>query len=90
MDLVAAVEADEQTLEVVEPGEGALDDPAVAAESGAVVGLAARDDRFDAAAPDQAAVLVVVVAAIGKQRARSLPRAARAAAHRRHPIEQLE
>jgi len=90
VDVVESVGAQQQTATVVEPGEGALDDPAVAAESGAVVGLAARDDRFDAAAPDQAAVLVVVVAAIGKQRARSLPRAARAAAHRRHPIEQLE
>jgi len=49
VDLVAAVVADEQPLEVVQPGEGALDDPAVAAEAGAVLGLAARDVGADAA-----------------------------------------
>ena len=65
MDVVAAVGADEESAAVVEPGEGALDDPAVAAEAGAVLGLAASDDRFDAALPDEAAVLVVVVAAVG-------------------------
>ena len=36
MDLVAAVVADEQALEVVEPGERALDDPARTAEAGTV------------------------------------------------------
>ena len=45
MDLVAAVVADEQPFELVQPGEGAFDDPAVAAESGAVIGAAAGDLR---------------------------------------------
>ena len=49
MDLVAAVVADEQSFEVVQPGEGALDDPAGAAEAGAVLRLAPRDLRLDAA-----------------------------------------
>lgn len=43
MDFLAAVVADQQTLEVMQPGEGALDDPADAAEPGAVLGLAASD-----------------------------------------------
>ncbi len=43
MDLGAAVVADEQPFEVVQPGEGALDDPAGATEPGAVLGLAAGD-----------------------------------------------
>ena len=47
MDLVAAVVADEQPLVVVEPGEGAVDDPADAAEPGAVFGLTAGDLGFD-------------------------------------------
>ena len=49
MDLVAAVVAEEQSLEVVQPGEGPLDDPADAAQSGAVLGLAAGELRADAA-----------------------------------------
>ena len=49
MDLVAAVVADEQPLEVMQPSEGTLDNPADAAEPGAVLGLAASDLRGDAA-----------------------------------------
>ena len=49
VDLVAAVVADEEAFEVVQPGEGALDDPAVAAETRAVRCLAPRDLRGDRA-----------------------------------------
>ena len=45
MDFLAAVVADQQTLEVMQPGEGALDDPADAAEPGAVLGLAASEPQ---------------------------------------------
>jgi hypothetical protein len=48
VDLVAAVVADEQPFELVQPGERALDNPAGAAEPGAVFGLAASDLGFDA------------------------------------------
>jgi hypothetical protein len=89
VDVVAAVGADEQAAVVVEPGEGALDDPAVAAEPGAVLGLAAGDDWFDAALPDEAAVLVVVVAAVGDQRSRSAARPTDTAADGRDAVEQL-
>ncbi len=73
MDVVAAVGTDEEAAAVVEPGEGAFDDPAVAAEAGSVIGLAAGDDRVDASLPDEAAALVVVVAAVGDQRRRVSP-----------------
>ena len=43
MDVGSAVVADEEPFELVEPGEGALDDPAVASDAGAVFGLATRD-----------------------------------------------
>jgi hypothetical protein len=43
VDVVAAVGTDEEAAAVVEPGEGSFDDPAVAAEAGAVVGLATGD-----------------------------------------------
>lgn len=90
MDVVAAVGADQETAAVVEPGEGALDDPAVTAQPGAVLGLATSDDRLHASLPDKAAVLVVVVAAVGDQCARSASRSADATADGGHPIEQLE
>ena len=65
---------------LLEPGEGALDDPAVASEPGAVFGLAACDHGFDAALTDEAAVLVVVVPAVGDDGVWSLPRPADTAA----------
>ena len=56
--------ADEEPLEVVEVREGALDDPADASEPGAVLGLAASDDRRDPEPAKLVAVAVGVVAAI--------------------------
>lgn len=82
-----SVGAEEESAAVVEPGEGALDDPAVASEPGSVFGLASRDHRFDASLPDEATVLVVVVAAVGDDTVRSPPRPADTAADWRHPIE---
>jgi hypothetical protein len=67
VDVVVSVGTKEEPASVVEPGEGAFDDPAVVSEPGAVLCLAAGDDRLDAAVPDEAAVLVVVVAAVGEQ-----------------------
>jgi hypothetical protein len=64
VDLTAAVVADEQPLEVVQPGEGAFDHPAAAAEPGAVLGLATSDLGTDAAAAQLTAVLAVVVTPI--------------------------
>ncbi|KOG13959.1 hypothetical protein ADK34_29740 [Streptomyces viridochromogenes] len=43
------------------------------AESEAVRDAAAGDDRFDALAPDETAVFVVVIATVGRQRVRSSP-----------------
>jgi NAD(P)-dependent dehydrogenase (short-subunit alcohol dehydrogenase family) len=90
VDVVAAVGADQESATVVQPGEGALDDPALLSEAGAVLGLAARDDRLDAALPDKAAVLVVVVAAVGDQRPRTASRTTDPATHGRHPIQQRD
>jgi hypothetical protein len=90
VDVVAAVGADEEAAAVVEPGEGALDDPAVAAEPGAVLGLAASDHGLDAALPDEPAVLVVVVAAVGDQGCRPASGAAEAATDGRYRIEQFD
>jgi len=65
VSLVAAVGAKEESATVVQPGEGPFDDPALAAEPGPVLGVAARDQGLHSALPDEATVLVVVVAAVG-------------------------
>ena len=90
MDLGAAFVADEQPLELVQPGEAALDDPAVAAEPGAVLGLAASDLGFDPALPEQTAVLVVVVAAVGAEPLGPPARSADTPPHRRHGVDQRD
>ena len=90
MDFGAAVVADEQPLELVQVREGALDDPAVAAKPGAVLGLAARDLRLDPALPQRAPVLVVVVAAIGADAVRSPARPADLAAYRWDTLEERD
>ena len=90
MDLGAAVVADEEPFEVVEPGEGAFDDPAVAAKPGAVLGLAAGDLVLDASLTELAAVLVVVVAAIGGDAFGTTAWPADLAAHRRHLVDQRD
>ena len=65
MDLGGALVARSQAAEVVQVREAALDDPALTAEARAVLGPAPCDHGFDAAGPQQPAVLVVVVAAVG-------------------------
>ena len=89
MDVVAAVGTDEEPAAVVEPGEGAFDDPALASQAGAVRGLASRDHGLDPARPDAAAVLVVVVAAVAEHPFGAAAWPADAAADRRDAVEQL-
>ena len=90
MDVVAAVGADEQPAAVVEPGEGALDDPADAAESGAVLALAACDLGCDPAVAQLPAVLVLVVAAVSDQYLRPASWPPDTTADWRHSVEQLD
>jgi hypothetical protein len=90
VDLVAAVVADEQPFEVVQPGERALDNPACASESRSVLGLTTSDLGGDAASAEFAPVLVVVVAAVGRDSDRSPARPTDSAAHRRDSLEQWE
>lgn len=75
---------------MVEPSEGALDDPAGAAESGAVLGLATGDLGSDAKLAQQAPVLVVVVAAVGGDPLRPSAWAADLAAYGWHALEERD
>lgn len=67
VDVVASFPADAKASEAVEPGDRALDDVADDAQAGAVRLASLRDHGADPAGPEQAAVLVVVVAAVGRQ-----------------------
>lgn len=90
VDVTAAVVADEQSFELVEPREGALNNPAVASEPGAVFGVAAGDLRCDPTLAQQAPVLVVVVAAVGAQPVGPAAWPSDFAAHRRYAIDQRD
>jgi hypothetical protein len=90
VDLAATVVADEQSLVVVEPRERPLDDPAGTPEPGAVFGLAARDFGADAAAPELAPVLVVVIATVGGDTFGSSTRPPDLAAHGRNALDQWD
>lgn len=67
VDVGPSFPADAEPFEAVEPGETALDDPAVGSQPGAVEGAAAGDGRHDAALPDLVAVDVVVVPSVGEE-----------------------
>ena len=67
MDLGPAFVAGSQPAEVVQVREAALDDPALGAEAGAVLGAAPGDDGLDVSGPKQPAILVVVIAPVGQQ-----------------------
>lgn len=90
MDVAAALVADSESFEGVQPGEGAFDDPAPASEPGAVLRVAAGDAVTDAACSQQAAVLVVVVAAVGDDHHRPVAWPPRAAAHGGDAVEQRQ
>ena len=74
----------------MEPGERALNDPALAAQAGVVLGLAAGDYRLDPPLPEQLPVLVVVVAAVGDHTVGPPTRPADHAAHRRHSVDERD
>ncbi|GAA0292525.1 hypothetical protein GCM10009528_06760 [Kineococcus aurantiacus] len=67
MQIGADLVPDPQSLELVQPGEAPLDDPAGAPEAGAVDDAAAGDARDDPACAQDAAVDVEVVATLGEQ-----------------------
>jgi hypothetical protein len=90
VDLVAAIGADEQAAAVVEPSEGALDDPALPAKPGAVLAPAAGDHRLDPPASQEPSVLVVVVTAIGDDPLRTSSRPADPASDGRDEVEQRQ
>jgi hypothetical protein len=90
VEVGAAFVARAQPLEGVQPGEAALDHPAVPAQAGAVGDPAAGDPWGDAPGAQPAAVDVVVVAAVGAQLPRLASGPAAQAADRRDGIQQRD
>ena len=90
MDLCAAVVADEESAALVQPGEGAFYDPALAAETRAVLGLPTRDDGLDATRPELTPSAPVVVATVGDQSSGASTGPADATADRWDGVEERE
>ena len=90
VDVVASFPADAQASEAVEPGDGALDHPAEDAQARAVRLASFGDHGSDAALPEQAAVLVVVVAAVGEECVGSVSGPADDAGNGRDLVEQRQ
>lgn len=90
MDVVAGLPADPQAAEPVQVGERTLHGPALGAQSGAVLGAASGDHRLHAEGPDEAVVLVVVVATVTEHGVRAAPGPATLAAHWWNGFEQRD
>jgi hypothetical protein len=90
MEVGVYLVADAQAFELVEPGEGPLDDPAGLAQAGAVWGATAGDLGSDAASADDAAVFVEVVAAVGEEPLGSAPRSAAQSADGWYRVQQRD
>src|SRR5665647_3631549 len=74
VDVGAALVADQQAAEAVQPGDAALHHPALATAARAVLDPATADLRPGPPLADLSAVTVVVVAAVGEQASGTSPR----------------
>ncbi|MBE1601985.1 hypothetical protein H4687_008114 [Streptomyces stelliscabiei] len=88
VDVVASFPADAQSAEAVQPVDRPLDHVTEDAQAKAVWLASFGDDRADAAGPEQSAVCVVVVAAVGQERVGSAPAAADQTGHGGDCVEQ--
>src|SRR5262249_39697755 len=84
------VVADEQSLELVQPREGALDNPAIAPDARAVFGLATGNLDGDPALAELAPLGPVVVGAVGREPVWPSTRSANPAAYRRDAVEERD
>lgn len=88
MQVDASLVSDGQSAEAGEPSQGALHDPAMAAEVLAALDAPSRDPWCDAAGPALAPAATVIVTLVGVQLVRSASRATTpAGAHAWHRVE---
>lgn len=90
MEVAAPLVAGTESLELVQPGECSLNDPAHLAQSRTVCDAASGDQRLDAALPQQAAVLVEVVAPVGVQASGPVAGPSAQAPDRRDGVQQRQ
>jgi hypothetical protein len=90
VEVVAALVADKQSLELVQPGEGAFDDPAPAAETRAVRAVATGDHRLDAPLAELAPLRRVVVGTVCDEPLGAPTRSPAAAAHGGHAVDERD
>jgi hypothetical protein len=90
VDVGAAFVADAQTAVLVQPGDGALDDPALLTEPRPVLGIAAGDAGADSAGAELAAVVARVVGAVTENALGPSARSTALTTHGRDRIEQRE
>ena len=88
MDVGPAFIADAQAPELMKPTERAFDDPAHLAETAAVGLTALGDARLNAPAPQEDAVHLGVIGAVGIEAVGALSRASRLASNRRDSLHQ--
>jgi hypothetical protein len=89
VDVRPAFVADGEPAEAVKPGEGALDDPAMAAETLAGLDPLAGDPAADAASVQRPSAAAGVVGLVGVELSRPLARRAPGAADPRDGIDQV-
>ena len=90
MDVGAPFVADAQASVLVEPGDRALDDPALLAEAGSVRLFGSRDGCADAAGAQLLAVAAGVVGTVAEQAAWPAAGTAALAAHRRDRVDERQ
>ena len=88
VDVGAAFVADAEASELVQPGDGALDDPALPAEAGAVLGLALGQLGLNVAASQFSAMPAGVIGPIAEELLRSAPWSPASPADRWDRVEQ--
>jgi hypothetical protein len=90
VDVGAAFVANAEASILVEPGDGAFDDPALFAQAGAVLGSLSGDAGADAAGTELAAVAARLVGAVAKQPLGTAAGTAAFAAHGRNGVDQRQ
>ena len=90
MDVGSSFVADAQAAVLVEAGEGALNDPALAAEAGAVFAALLGDQRSDPFAAQVVAGCLPLVAAVAEDGSRAAFRPAALAAHGRNRLDERD